>query len=93
MLTTVCATCGWLRSIEDPVERERLREWLKEQERAKDSRQSGAGNQGEGTLHQFRVRDGDQRPSEVGFPQEGNQQTDEKGNQAREHDQSAAPQK
>lgn len=24
----VCATCSWLRQIEDPVEREKLRAWI-----------------------------------------------------------------
>lgn len=26
----VCAECTWLRNIEDPVEREKLRKWLEE---------------------------------------------------------------
>ena len=28
----VCATCAWLREIEDPADREKLKEWLEERE-------------------------------------------------------------
>lgn len=35
----VCATCSWIRSIDDPVEREKLRAWINKHDPQKNGKE------------------------------------------------------